>query len=271
MADGRLIYVSKDMQAVDPQTQATAWTVKDLGKVTGFFVQDGLVVAIGEKRMAAVDSASGIERWRTRTYGHTTNLLWERATDTLLYMDWKGLHRVERRTGKALLEAKLRTDRAPYYLRMAGPSAVVAIGHHETDVYDTKSGKLLFTEAKLSGLFRGLAMMDNWPLPDDGQVLMQMMPLPTGDEAWENVRRRTLLPNVTLQRIEEAAGSVDGFSDVYQTQPERGERKIWWVDAQTNRQMVVRPAAKQNDVNRPQGNLFAVDGKLLWAAIIDLN
>src|SRR5882762_426787 len=243
MADGRLIYAGKDVQAVDPQTDKVAWTIEDLGKVTGIFVHDGLAVAIGEKRMAAVDTVSGAERWRTKTYGHTTNLLWEKGSDTLLYMDWKGLHRVERGTGKSLLDAKLQTERPPYHLTLAGPEAVVAIGYHDTDGYNTKSGKLLFTEAKLTGLFRGEAVLDSWPLPEDGQDLVELAPMPAGDEEWESVRRRTLLSGVALRQIEESAVWMEGSVDVYQTGPEKGEQKIWWIDEQTNRQMVIRPTA----------------------------
>lgn len=271
MANGRLIYASNDVQAIDPLTQKVAWTIEDLGKVSGILVHDGLAVAIGEKRMAAVDTASGVERWRTKTHGHTTNLLWEKDLDTLLYMDWKGVHRVERITGKSLLEAKLQTDTPPYYLRIAGPEAAVAIGYNETDGYNTKSGKLLFTEAKLSGLFRAEVVLDNWPLPEDGQELVQKIPMPLGDEEWKSVRRSTLLSGAAFEKIQEYATSVDGLLDVYQTEPEKGERKTWWVDGQTNKQMVIHPAAKQHDVSRPLGNVFAVDGKILWAARIEAN
>jgi outer membrane protein assembly factor BamB len=271
MANGRLIYVSKDLQAIDPQTDKVAWMIKDLGKVSGIFGHDGLVVAILEKRIAAVDSATGAESWSTKTYGHTTNLLWQKDSDTLLYMDRKGLHRVERMSGKSLLDAKLQTDKAPYHLRMAGPEAVLAIGYNETDAYNAKTGKLLFTEAQLSGLYRGHAILDNWPLPEDGQELVQVAPMPSGDEDWENLRRQTLLSGVALQKTEKSASGIDGSFEVYQTEPEKGPQKIWWVDRQTNRQMIVRPTARQHDVSRPLGNLFAVDGKMLWAARIVVN
>ena len=271
MANGRLIYASKNVQAINPETEAVAWTIEDLGMVTGIFVHDGLAVAIGEKEMAAVDTANGAERWRTKTHGHTTNLLWEQASDTLLYMDWKGLHRVERTSGKSLLDAKLQSDKAAYYLRMAGPEAVLAIGYTETDAYNTKSGKLLFAEAKLNALFRGEAILDSWPLPESGQELVQVAPRPSGDEEWESVRRQTLLSGAALRKIEESAFWADGSFDVYQTETEKGGQKIWWVDEQTNRQMVIRPTAKQHDVSRPLGNVFAVDGKMLWAARIVVN
>ncbi len=271
MANGRLIYASKNVQAINPETEEVAWTIEDLGKVTGILVHDGLTVAIGEKRLAAVDTASGAERWRIKTFGHTTNLVWEPGSDTLLYMDWKGLHRVERTTGKSLLDAKLQTDKPPYYLRMAGPEAIVAIGYHETDGYDTKSGNLLFTEPRLTGLFRGEAILDNWPMPEDGQELVQVAPMPSGDEEWEGLRRSTLLSGPAVQNLEKSASSEGGFFDVYQTLQAQGEQKIWWVDGQTNQQMVIHPLAKQHDVSRSLGNVFAVDGKLLWAARIVVN
>jgi hypothetical protein len=271
VAGGQLIYASHNVQAIDPQTEKVAWTIEDLGKVTGIFLHDGLVVAIGEKRMAAVDSASGTERWRTKTYGHTTNLLWDQRSDTLLYMDWKGFHRVQRATGKSLLDAKLKTDKPPYYLKMAGSDAVVAVGYNETNGYDAKNGTLLFTEAKLTALYRGEAALDNWPLPEDGQDLLQANSIPLGNESWEGIRRRTLLPGAVLQKIQESTSLDDGLFDVYRTGQEGGEPKIWWVDGETNRQVVIRPTAQHHDVSRPLGNVFAVDEKILWAARILMN
>jgi outer membrane protein assembly factor BamB len=270
-ANGRLIYVSKEVQAIDPETEKVAWTIEDLGKVTGIFVHDGLAVALGEKRMAAVDTANGAERWSKRTHGHTTNLVWEEGSDTLIYMDWKGLHRVERTTGKSLLDAKLQTDTPPYYLRKAGPKAVVAVGYNETYGYDTEDGKLLFTEAKLSALYRSDAFLDDWPLPGDGQELVRMVPAPFGDAEWEGVHRLTLLSAAALQNLVDSATDLDGVLDVYQTEPEKGTPKIWWVDGKTNKQMVIRPTARQHDVSRAIGNVFAVDGKMLWAARIEVN
>ena len=270
-ANGRLIYVSKEVQAIDPETEKVAWIIEDLGKITGIYVHDGLAVAIGEKRMAAVDTASGAERWSKRTHGHTTNLVLEESSDALLYMDWKGLHRVERTTGKSLLDAKLQTDTPPYYLRKAGPKAVVAIGYNNTYGYDTEDGKLLFTEAKLNALFRSDAFLDDWPLPGDGQELVRMVPPPFGDAEWESVHRLTLLSAAALQNLVASATDLDGVLDVYQTEPEKGTPKIWWVDGKTNKQMVIRPTATQHDVSRAMGNVFAVNGKMLWAARIEAN
>jgi len=270
-ANGRLIYVSKEVQAIDPETEKVAWIIEDLGKITGIYVHDGLAVAIGEKRMAAVDTASGAERWSKRTHGHTTNLVLEESSDALLYMDWKGLHRVERTTGKSLLDAKLQTDTPPYYLRKAGPKAVVAIGYNNTYGYDTEDGKLLFTEAKLNALFRSDAFLDDWPLPGDGQELVRMVPAPFGDAEWESVHRLTLLSAAALQNLVASATDLDGVLDVYQTEPEKGTPKIWWVDGKTNKQMVIRPTATQHDVSRAMGNVFAVNGKMLWAARIEAN
>jgi len=226
MANGRLIYGSKEVQAVDPETDKAVWTIEDLGKVTGIFVHEGLTVAIGEKSMAAVDTSSEAERWRKKTHGHTTNLLWEKGSDTLLYADWKGVHRVERTTGKSLLEAPLQVDEAPHFLLKAGPASVVAIGYNETDCYNTETGKLLSTEAKLSALFRAEAFLDHWPLPEDGQSLVQMVQVPSGDQEWESIRKQTLLSGPALKGMEESTTQADGFLDVFQTETEKGEQKI---------------------------------------------
>jgi len=62
MANGKLIYGSKNVQAIDPITQKADWGIYDLGKITGIFLHDGLAVALGEKSIAAVDTTSGTER-----------------------------------------------------------------------------------------------------------------------------------------------------------------------------------------------------------------
>lgn len=273
MANGRLIYATMDVQAVDPGTKAVGWRIEKLGKVSGIFVHDGMVVAIGEKRMAAVDSATGVERWRKKTYGPTTNLIWDKGSDAILYADWRGLHSVERTSGKALLDARLRMEYQPYLLRMAAPESVLIIAYHESSCVSLKTGKRLFTEGELSGLFRGEAFLDQWPMPEDGQGLQRMVSAPSGDAEWETIRKKTLLSAEMLKNMEESLSKPEELMDVYQTESVEGapKVKIWWVDGQTNRQMEIRPAAAQHDVSLPFGNVYAVRDKMLWAAKIKLN
>ena len=273
LSEGRLIYVSGEVQAVDPGTQATEWRIDDdLGKVTGLFVHDGLAVVIGEKSIVAVDTATGAERWEKKTHGHTTNLVWNKDSDAVLYADWKGLHEVERTSGKVLLEAPLEFESSPYHLRMASAECVLAIGYHETDCVSLKTGKKLFSEGKLSAIFRGEASLDEWPMPEEGQSLQRMEAGPSGDGEWEAVRRRTMLPEVRLQKVRENLVEVDGSQDAYQTESEDGkQKKIWWIDGKTNKQMVVRPAGEKHDVSRPLGIVYGVKDRVLWAAGIKGN
>ena len=270
MANGRVIYSSKDVLAVQPEGNQVGWRIEKLGKVTGIFLRDGLTVAIGEKRIAAVNSATGAELWRKKTYGHTTNLVWDKESDSLVYADWKGLHRVELTSGKVLLNASLNIETPPYHLRMASPDCVLAIAYRETHCVSLKTGKKLFTEGKLSAVFRGEAYLDNWPMPEEGQELVRMVQLPESDADWETIRRNTLLSAEELKNIEDNSVEPDGLLDVYQTEVVEGTRKIWWVDRQTNQQMIIRPAAEQHDVSRTLGRVFGVHGDVLWAATIVL-
>jgi hypothetical protein len=271
MANGRLIYASKEVEAVDPVTQAVGWKIEGLGKVTGIFVRDGVAVAIGEKMMAAVDSASGVERWRKKTHGHTTNLIWDKESDGLLYADWKGFHSVERNSGKTLLDAPLQVESQPYQLRRASAECVLTIAYHETNCVSLKTGKKLFTEGKLTALFRGEAFLDDWPMPADGQEQLRMIQAPSGEAEWESIRKGTLLTAAWLKKMEASLASPDGFMDVFQTETEDGRQKIWWVDGGTSREMVIRPTAGQHDVSRPFGNVYAVQDKMFWAARIKEN
>ena len=271
MSNGWLIYGSTDVQALDPATETPGWRIEKLGKVTGIFVHDGLVVAIGEKAIVAVDAANGAEHWRKKTYGNTTNLIWDKESDAVAYADWKGLHRVERVSGKSLLDAPLGLDSQPYGLRMASVECVLAIGYRETNCFSLKTGKRIFREGKLNGLFRSETFLDEWPMPEFGQALQPMTAVPSSETEFESIHRGTLLSAEGIKTIEESSFEQEGVWDTYQTELEDGTRKIWWVDGQTNRQLVIRPAAQQHDVSRRLGNVYAVDGKMLWAAKIEVN
>ncbi|HKV24079.1 MAG TPA: PQQ-binding-like beta-propeller repeat protein [Candidatus Acidoferrum sp.] len=270
LADGRLIYFSGTIKAVDPATGKQAWTIEKLGKVTGIFVHDDLAVALGENHIAAVSTANGSERWRFRTHGHTTNLIWDRATDTLLYADWKGLHRIQRTTGQSLLEAPLKLDEPPYFLRIAGPDTLLGLSFQSTYGLSAKTGQVLFTEAKLNALFTSNPVLDVWPQPEEGQVLTPLTSVPSGDAEWAGVLQHSLLSSATLNRLREFADGELLPLDVYQTEAEDGAQKTWWIDPQNDQQRIIRPAAKQHDVDRSLGNVFAVNGKTLWAADIEI-
>lgn len=136
MANGRLIYGVKSVRAVDPATNQVGWEIDKLGKITGISVCDGVAVAIGDHNVAAVDAGSGTQLWRKKAYGHGTNIVWEKQSDALVYVDGKGLHTADRRTGKALLEARLQRDYHPFYIRLASRDAVVTIARDEVSAYN---------------------------------------------------------------------------------------------------------------------------------------
>jgi outer membrane protein assembly factor BamB len=259
MVDGQLIYSLSEVHAVDPATQKEAWGIDDLGKITGMVVQDGLVVALGEKNIAAVEIASGKERWRRRAHGHTTNLVWDKATDAVLYTDWKGLHSVELSTGKALLDVRTGVESLPNQLRIVSPDVVVTIAVAEVCAYNFKTGKRLFSEGKLVGFFRSGVFMDNWPMPDVGEEMVPMRQLPSTEAQWDSLRKATLLTPEAFQRLQEDATETEGYCDAYETEGEKGIRKIWWVDPLTNREVEISPDGENHDVDRQLGMMFATN------------
>jgi len=154
---------------------------------------------------------------------------------------------------------------------MAGPETVLIIAYHYSTYVSLKTRKKLFTEGELSGLFRGEAFLDQWPMPEDGQGLQRMVSAPSVDAEWETIRKRTFLSAEMLKNIEESLSKPEELVDVYQTTESVAgvpKVKIWWVDGQTNRQIEIRPAASQHDVSLPFGNVYAVRDKMLWAAKI---
>lgn len=267
VADRKLIYGSEYVRAVDPETQKEAWSIEELGKVTGIFVHRGLAVALGENNIAAAEIATGKEVWRRKTHGHTTNLLWDRASDTLLYTDGKGLHSIERPTGKPLLDTQLRVESLPAYILLASPEVVVTMSVAEVCSYNFKTGKKLLAMGKLTGFFRSDAVLDAWPLPDHGEDFEGMSRPPESDAEWEGVRKATLLMPEALMTYEDLSRADDDL-EAYETTVEGRIAKTWWIDPKTNEKVEISPSGSQTDVDRRAGIVIEVDGNAMRGAKI---
>lgn|GEM_PF-2494413 len=273
---GKLIYSSEYVRAVEPATQKEIWSIEELGNVTGIGVRDGIVVALGEKKMAAVDLESGKERWRLKTHGQTTNLLWDKATDELIYGDSKGLHAVESATGKTILDIPIRAESWPHLIRQTSGETVVTIAAMELCGYNFKTGKKLFAEGELKSFFRPNSFVDNWPMPEDGEEYEAMTGLPVGQDEWEAMTKTSLFDPQTLREFKTNTTDSE-FLDAFETELEQTREngtttaktkisKIWWIDRQTNQQMEIAPAARHHDVDRRSQLVFAINNKQLWAA-----
>ncbi|HTS10540.1 MAG TPA: PQQ-binding-like beta-propeller repeat protein [Candidatus Limnocylindrales bacterium] len=273
IADGKLIYSSSDVKDVDPSNGKPAWTIAKLGKATGLSLEQNLFVALGGHNIVAVDAATGAERWRRRTYGHTTNLLWNQASDSLVFVDGKGLHSVDRTTGKPRLDARLiglkhEGIEYPNFISLASPDVVVMIATDRLSAYSLKTGAKLFAEGKLVGFYPSVAYLDHWPIPIDGEDLVHTVPAPSSEAQWDIVRKSSLLPASILHRVEANLSDSQGFGDAYETELETGERRVWWIDPQTGSRQAIGVADEHHDVSTPLGMIFAVDGSRIWGAKI---
>jgi len=265
--DDGLVYGSNAVQEVNLATGKVRWEIDGLGRITGIATSNGLVVAIGEKNIATVDAKTGKEKWRRKTHGHTTNILWDKPTDAVIFVDGKGLHKAERTTGRSLLDAPLQTASHPYAIRLAGSEALVTISTGDVCAYDLRTGKKLFTEGKLEAYFRGEAFLDHWPMPEGGQGLVQLTKRPSETE-WNGIRKGTLLPGDVVSRLQGYAPETEGGLDAYETEKEREGSKVWWIDPNTNRQISFGVSGEHHDVSRPMGMVFAVEGNELWGAAV---
>ncbi|HKM91839.1 MAG TPA: PQQ-binding-like beta-propeller repeat protein [Candidatus Acidoferrales bacterium] len=263
-ANGWLIYGFKNVQAVDATTKQVHWEIKGLGKITGISALDGVVVAIGNENIAAVDARTGNPLWRRKTHGHTTNLLWDKHSDTMIYVDGKGLHSVERKTGKSLLDASLHSVSNPLLIRRASREVVVTIAPHVVCAYDIKTGKKLFDAGKFAGFFSSFAFPDFVPMPAEGQGLYSTTLAPSGRADWSGVAEGSLFSDEGRKRLEGYRAATEDFADAFETESESGMRKIWWVDAQTSQQIGFQLTGTQHDVSRPLGMLFGIEGKQVW-------
>jgi hypothetical protein len=276
MAGGKLIYSSEYVRAVDPATQKEIWSVEELGTVTGIVDRKGALIALGEKKMAAVDLENGKERWRIKTHGQTTNLLWDKATDELIYGDGKGLHTVEAATGKTLLDIPVRAESWPHLIIQTSSETLVTIAALELCGYNFKTGNKLFAEGELKSFFRPDSFVDNWPMPDDGEEFEMMTRLPAAEDEWAALEKASHLDPLTLRNLK-ANAADNRFLVAFETEIEGTKQngmttlktkipKIWWIDPQTNQQMEIAPAALHHDVDRRAQLVFATNNKQIWAA-----
>jgi outer membrane protein assembly factor BamB len=274
--NGKLIYSSEYVRAVEPATQDEAWTMEELGKVTGIVHKDGFVVALGEHNIAEADAATGKEVWRNRTHGQTSNLLWDRTSDALIYVDEKGLHRVEAATGKTLMDVPLRVESWPSHIRMASPDVVVTIAVKEVCAYDMKTGKKLFSEGQLKAFFSADSALNNWPMPEDGEEFDAASRIPTELDEWEALRKVSLLAPEMITELEARSRASAEYLEAFETETETQKlngttsttRKVWWIDAQTDQKVEIAPSGGHHDVDRRAGMVFAVNDIQLWGAKI---
>jgi outer membrane protein assembly factor BamB len=276
LVDGKLIYSSEYVRAVEPETQKEAWTLEELGTVTGIVNKDGFVVALGGDHIAAADATTGKEVWRNKTHGHTSNLLWDRTSDALIYVDGKGLHRIEAATGKSLMDIPLHVESWPAYVQLASLDVVVTIAVKEVCAYNVKTGKKLFTEGRLKAFFTADSALNNWPMPEDGEELDGISRMPTGNGEWEGLKKASLLAPEAVRSLEARSPSRAEFLEAFETEMESDKlngttvaRKLWWIDPETNQKVEVFPSGEHHDVDRRARMVFGVNDIQLWGARID--
>lgn len=260
---GLLIYGQKTVKAVDANTNKVIWETKGLGRVAGIGLHDGMLVAIGDKNLVALDPKTGSERWHKKTHGYTTNLLWDKTTDTIVYVDGKGLHTVERTTGKALVETKLDAPQHdvyhPFQIRLAGSEVAVLIANGKVFAYNFKTGKHIVTTGKLLSFHPPYMFLDWWPQPFVGENLVSGAQRESGEDDWEGVRQGTLLTASAQKNLDGYRSAGENRLAAYETLSPEGGQKIWWIDEKTNLQAGFGVAGTLHDVSRQFGLIFAVD------------
>jgi outer membrane protein assembly factor BamB len=262
----RFIYASSSVQAIDSAGGKALWDAGGLGKITGLALNGRAVVAIGTKNIAAVNLQTGTERWRQRTRGDTTNVIWDRASDAVVYGDEHGLHTLDGETGKQLLNIRLRFDNRPRQIRQAGPSVVVLISDDQVCAYNFKTGAMVVSAGKLIGLSLPVPTPDYWPNTGAGEDAFQPV-APSWQAEWQDIQRANLLSPTYLGRLQKCVGADLSFMEAYETESAEGVRQVWWIDPQSNTE-VNMGVADDLDVSRPLGIVSAVSDKQIWGAKI---
>ncbi len=198
-----------------------------------------------------------------KTRGHTTNILWDKATDAMIYLDGKGLHTAERTTGKALVSTKLDTPGHdvyhPFNIRLAGSEVAVLIAGGQVFAYDFKTGKHLVTAGALIGFYPSYVFLDRWPKALTGEDLVPAVQRESGKDDWEGAREGTLLSASAQANLDGYRADAESRLDAYETESREGAQRIWWIDEKTNLQAGFGVTGTLHDVSRPLGLIFAVD------------
>lgn len=269
--DEQFVYAGKNVEAINLNSLQIDWEIRKLGKMTGISLFGELVVAIGHENMAAVDAKTGVERWRKKTHSPTTSLVWDKASDAILFADERGLHSVDRETGRALKDTRLDDEFPPHYVRRASSDIVITVGTNQVGAYNFKTGQELFTGGKFSSFFRSYAFQDHWPIPEDGQDLLPGVLLSQAVKEGYGTQEGTLLSADFLKRLDGYATETEGSLDAYETEPEAGVHKVWWIDSVTQRKFEFGLKGNKHDVSRPLRMVFGVEGKRLWGAPFSSN
>ena len=265
--DRQVFYGHDTIAAVDVGNDKVNWETDTLGRVTGVIAENNGIIALGEHQIVALDAQTGEEHWSEKTHGHTTNLVWDKASDTLVYADGKGLHVLECATGKSRLRVPWVDDQRWHEIRVASPETVVLFGSEHVRAYNFKTGKELFEEGKVKAFFRPCEFADHWPAPENGQD-SGMFAAQLSQEEWDAVQKVTLLSKSLFHRLDACAGP---YMDAFETEGEPGKTRLWWVDEKDNQQVGFRLLGPHHDVSRSLGMVFGVDNKdwnRIWGAAI---
>jgi len=262
-ADERLLVGLKDVRALDASTGQAAWEVDGLGKLRQIRTCRELVLVLGDSHLAAVDAKTGAERWRKKTNGHTSNLLWDQSADAILYTDGSGLHSVERTGGKTLLDASLNAEHHPQLISFAGPRILITYAPKQIAAYDFKAGTKLFDAGKPDGFFSSISLADAWPMPRFGEDFLPWYTIPPAEPGGDAAVEGGLLTPEWQSRVTGSPVGERYSSDAYESESETGLRKIWWLDSRTFDKVEFAVAGSQHDVSRSLGMIYIVEGKRL--------
>jgi outer membrane protein assembly factor BamB len=269
--DDRLIYAAKNVYSVDPASQHVTWQIEKLGRITGLVAQNSFLVALGEKKIAAVDPKTGMGAWDRETHSNTTNLLWEKESDSLIYGDRDGIHILDRATGKTLKDIAFDSRQQHFSLRLGSPEVVIAIAESEVSGFNLRAGNRVLAHGKLKALCCPYSFLDQWPLPDAGQGRFSPDFRRSLADNWELIREKSLLPATALARLRTYSSVIEGSGDAYETETADGRSKIWWIDPRTGGPREIPVADGRHDVSGALRMVFAVDGKMLSATSIPGN
>ncbi len=206
-----------------------------------------------------MDPKTGLEAWERITSGNTSNLIWEKESDSIVYGDGTGIHVLARASGRTLKEIAFDSKQQQFSLRLCNPQMAVAISDFGVFVFNFRAGAQKFAEGKLKAFYSPYSFLNQWPLPENGQELDSPDARRSLNDNWEQIQERTLLPAPALDRLKAYFNLIEGSGDAYETEITTGQRKVWWIDPQTGARKEFHVDGEQHDASRALGMIFVVD------------
>jgi hypothetical protein len=226
-------------------------------------VNQGLILGSGDRGAFAVDSSNGTVRWKVSANGKSTNPIYSKEENALIFCDRADFIKVDASTGKVILRVPHALASDPKYFLLLGSHFVVAGGNGNAVVINVSTGELAarFPEPDPELRFSPLEFLLSQPPTDFIEKLMDDKTEPPVDPAKATV---TDVAFGQLKALINHKSMLFGKSDLVDTD-------YWLVNGDTGAVRQFRLAGTQAQVDPSFRLIYLILDDRLRAAELPAN